>query len=390
MLLPGRMPFWQSSVADNAAMTRLRYATVALDNAEGRTTWKMLALQTGARGYRNFPGEAPCDVWPQYGGDAVVKIVKAVVETGSNYVFHLMAVARNGFDSEYAARYRGSVNVADILALEQNRRDLSFRDGGTGNLTYLMLFFPCYLNLETTTALEEYVALLNKGLAKGDCAEFMLRYQDAFDRQREWTHSVDGEWVMQRHLRYRDVIVRLGEAYIRNLQSYLSQVWPIESEGMYRVADELNDYLDQADLIGRWEALVGIEFRIHPYEIVLCSAIKNGPSANSLGYERNVFYSGDDMDYMRKFISHEVGTHILFPMLKNLSEGRDPSLSYKAFESLARFYNSLVLQTSDLYPMGPFYDADTFFRIYESIYRSRPTISPAELAIEGLSRYSQR
>ena len=183
-------------------------------------------------------------------------------------------------DGDYAARYSGSVDVADIAALEQNRRDLSFRDGAP----------------ETSLA---------------------------------------------------------------------------------------------ADLIGRWEALVGVEFKYDLYEIVLCSAIKNGPSANSLGYERSVFYSGDDMDYLRKFISHEVGTHILFPMLKNLSEGRDPSLSYKAFESLARFYNSLILQTSDLYPMGPSYDVDTFFRIYESIYKSRPTISPAELAIEGLSRYSQ-
>ena len=317
-----------------------------------------------------------------------MKTVKAVIEVGPNFIFHLMAVARNGFDSDYAVRYRDTINAADLAVLEEHRHDLVFRDGGSGTLAFLMIFFPAYLNLETSSALGEYFDLLNIGLTKGDCHEFMSRYRAAFARQREWTHSVGGEWILQKHLPYKDAITRLGEAYIRNLESYQSHAWPIESDGMRRVATEINSYLDQADLIGRWESLVGIEFRHSVYQIVLCSAIKNGPSANSLGYERNVFYSGDDPDYMRKFISHEVGTHILFPVLRDLSDGRDPSLAYKAFENLARYYNSLVLRTPELYPMSPYYDAGTFFGILEGIHRSRPGISPLELALEGMAEYA--
>jgi len=317
-----------------------------------------------------------------------MKTVEAVVEVGPNYIFHLMAVARNGFDSDYTARYRDTVDAADLSALEEHRRDLVFRDGGSGNLAFLMIFFPAYLNLDTSTALAEYFDLLSSGLAESDCGEFMFRYRDAFTRQAEWTHSVGGEWVLQKHRPYKEAIARLGEAYVRNLEAYLREVWPLESDKMRVVATELNSYLDQADLIGRWESLVGVEFKYSRYQIVLCSAIKNGPSANSLGYERNVFYSGDDLDYMRKFISHEVGTHILFPLLKGVSHGRDPSLAYKTYENLARYYNSLILRSTDLYPMSPFYDADTFFGIFESIHRSRPGISPLELALEGMERYS--
>ncbi len=317
-----------------------------------------------------------------------MKTVKAVVEVGPNYIFHLMAVARNGFDSDYAVRYRDTINAADLAALGEHRRDLVFRDSGSGNLAFLMIFFPAYLNLETSSALGEYFDLLNIGLAEGDCREFMSRYRDAFARQREWTHTVDGEWVLQKHLPYKDAITRLGEAYVRNFEPYRSHAWPIESERMRMLAVEINRYLDQADLVGRWESLVGIEFKSHLYQIVLCSAIKNGPSANSLGYERNVFYSGDDPNYMRKFISHEVGTHILFPAFRDLSHGRDPSLAYKAYENLARYYNSLVLRSTELYPMSPFYDADTFFGIFESIHRCRPQISPVELALEGMAEYA--
>lgn len=319
----------------------------------------------------------------------MLKRVRAVVEAGPNYIFHLMAVARNGFDSDYADKYRDSVNPADILVLEEQRRELSFRDGGSGNLTYLLIFFPAYLNLDTRASLEEYFALLNSGLESGDCSGFYARYEDAFDRQRDWTHSVGPEWLLRTHREYNDAIRRLGEVYTANFTPYMTRVWPVESKDMQAVASQLNPYLEDVDLIGRWERLLGIEFKVHPYEIVLCSAIKNGPSANSLGYERNVFYSGDDMDYIKKFISHEVGTYILFPVLRDLPSERDPSLAYKAFESLARFYNSLALGTKDLYPMGTYYDADRFFSIYEDIHRTCPGMSPKEMILEGMARYRQ-
>ncbi|NLA59737.1 MAG: hypothetical protein GX863_01350 [Firmicutes bacterium] len=67
--------------------------------------------------------------------------------------------------------------------------------------------------------------------------------------------------------------------------------------------------------------------------------------------------------------------------------GSNPSLAYRAYENLARFYNSLVLGTRDLCPMGAFYDADRFFTIHEDIYRERPEMSPKEMLLEGMARY---
>ena len=37
--------------------------------------------------------------------------------------------------------------------------------------------------------------------------------------------------------------------------------------------------------------------------------------------------------------------------------------------------------------MGPFYDADRFFSIYEDIYKERPEITPKEMLLEGMARY---
>lgn len=320
-----------------------------------------------------------------------LKKVTAVVEKGPNYIFHLMAVARNGFDSEYGTVYRGSVVQADRECLEEHRSLLSFRDGRSGSLVYLLIFFPAYLSLDIRPALEEYFALLCQGLETGNCNPFLQRYRAAVDRQREWTHSIDAEWLLKEHRPHRSAIARLGKAYIRNFDAYLSDVWPLEAGAMEQTASELNSYLDRADLIGRWEQLLGIEFRIHPYEIVLCSAIRNGPNANSLGYERNVFYAGpgQDLDFVRKFISHEVGTHILFPVIKAMyNPDADPALLYRAFENAARFYNSLILGSSELYPLGPYYDAERFFEIYREIHESEPCIDPQELILKGMARYT--
>lgn len=68
------------------------------------------------------------------------KRVKAVIEKGINYIFHLQAIARLNFDSKYADRYEGSVKRSDIDYLRQIAPLLRFGDCGAGNLVYLLTF----------------------------------------------------------------------------------------------------------------------------------------------------------------------------------------------------------------------------------------------------------
>ena len=317
------------------------------------------------------------------------KRLVAVAEKGPNYLFHLMAVARAGFDSEYADRYREAVAPADLSFLEASRGRLSFQDGRTGDLANLAILLPAYLSLESGEALREYFGLLDRALG-GHAGPFLERYGTHLARLDDWVLRVDGPWLSSQAAA-REVLRTMGAVYARNFPGYEAEVWPRERAAIEPVAARFNAHFAGSDVIGRWERLTGRTFKTDTYEIVLVSAIENGPNANSLGYERNVFWSGLDFGYMTQFASHETGTHLLIDMVKELMgspPGVDFDIVYRAYENLARFYNTLVLGASDIYEMPERYHGKEFDRVYRSLYAENSNRSPEEMLRLGIAEFS--
>ena len=75
------------------------------------------------------------------------KEVICVVERFANYVFHLLAVAKIGYDSEYADMYRDTIIHEDFEYLEKQRSRLQWGRGKVGVLTPIFMFIPVYINL---------------------------------------------------------------------------------------------------------------------------------------------------------------------------------------------------------------------------------------------------
>jgi len=325
------------------------------------------------------------------------KRIQAVVEKGPNYIFHLMAVSRAGFVSPYAETYRFSVEPEDLKLLESWRERLVTADGHSADLAPAGVFLPAFLGLRSAAGFAEYSRLLAQALS-GRPEPFLSRYSAALARTADWIETVNRDWLAA-HIGRRDDLRRLGDIYERNLPAYESSVWPLERPGMEEVAARLNAHFGTGpgqDTIARWEGLTGLTFKARVYRILLVRAIENGPNANSLGYDRNVFFSGSDPEWMIRFISHETGAHLLIEVFKAaLAEagwggsGRDYDLSYRAFENLVRFYNTLILGTADIYPMPPHYEGDRFYQIYRGIHEREPGLSAGELLERGLERYAR-
>ena len=167
-------------------------------------------------------------------------------------------------------------------------------------------------------------------------------------------------------------IEELKEVYIGNFTTYKNQIWPYELSQMEEKSDELSKKLKRLDLIKKWEQITGSDFKAESYEIILVSAIEGGPNANSLGYSRNVFYSGSENGFILDFISHEVGTHILsdalFEFLKSSSiESEKMAEFYSAYECLSQFLNSLVLNRKLSYDLKQF-NSKHYISVYKKLY----------------------
>jgi hypothetical protein len=318
------------------------------------------------------------------------KDVVCVVERFANYVFHLLAVAKISYNSEYADMYRDTIIHEDLEYLEKQRSRLQWGRGKGGVLTPIFMFIPVYINLYTEDELAEYFSFIDQGIEIQDSEPTLRRYGDYFERLKLWFMPEDFENNLYKPLiEHREVIRQLGEIYKRNYPEYIKNVWPKERRKVEGVAQKLNFRLKEEDLITKWEKLTGMEFKFPRYEIVLVSAAKNGPSANSLGYERNLFYADPRVELMVKFISHEVGTHILCDLFKKAqSRGIDYMIIYKAHECLNMFYNKMF------YPEMEYnwshYDEETFLPIYKQIYDENSGITASELFNRGLGTYLER
>ncbi|HHW17863.1 MAG TPA: hypothetical protein GXX30_03045 [Firmicutes bacterium] len=84
-----------------------------------------------------------------------MKHLLTVLEISANYVFHLAALARAGFESDYADTYRDMVSPNDLATLVRYRDRLGFGSGHAGDLAGILIFEPGYLNLDSKGALKE-------------------------------------------------------------------------------------------------------------------------------------------------------------------------------------------------------------------------------------------
>lgn len=304
--------------------------------------------------------------------------VVCLVEPFSNYVFHLMAVANIAYDSQYAEKHADSIFPEDLAILRNKRGLLKWGDGETGSLTFMFVFVPVYLNLESEAELKTYFSLLENGIRTQDARPWFQEYGKRLENLKEWLTPPD--FFSTPFARYKDLlepVSKLSAVYIRNYGPYLEQVWPGEKQRLETAAAALNPVLKQRNLVATWQKLTGQEFKFPRYEILLVSAAENGPSANSVGYERNVFFAGDDLDYLEKFISHEVGTHILFDLFREFMDaGHDFGILYRAYECLAMHFNTMI------YPDKKYawnYGEDFFLELYAKLSNNNPGYCSREL-----------
>lgn len=316
------------------------------------------------------------------------KDVEAVVAEFPNYIFHLLTLGKIvPEDFEYLSFYEGSISEKDQIYLNEHRGLLGWGDGTVGPLTAFFMFIPGYIDFQSQTEFDEYFDLLCRALRDRDFDIFIHKYDAYFSKMELMFGPRDIQADLQGLARYADVVFKLGDIYKRNFQAYHLNVWPKEKEKLEKTANSLNHELQKYDFINHWEQLTRLKFKTDQYQIVLISANKNGPNANSLGYDRNAFYYNLDPPMLLQFISHEVGTHLLIDdfrlvMQMNRFEYRDV---YKAFENMAEFYNvKCIFKGKPLYG----YDIEKYDRIYAALFNSNRNLSPKELMIKGLEIYT--
>lgn len=320
----------------------------------------------------------------------IEKPIKITTSFAPNYLWHLMAAAQISYSSEYATRYKHTIDPADLAFLKEHAPFLAFGEGNSGPFTWLLIFLPSYLDLTDKDEFEEYFSLVIKGLNTFDFTDLQQRYTQA-NWKDPFIEISSGIFYLPQeyHERVREItplFKKFVQVILNNINNYQNQVWDQAQKSMQHNKDTLSRYFAANDIVKRWEDAMHKPFEADYYEIILCYACQYGPNANSLSYDKNVFYYDYSLDHTIEFISHETGIRILFQQYLKLYEEDlyDPGELYAAYESLLMWYNKKVLNNQQLsYRLMQFRD-EHFHQIYDSYYT--PEASPLFLLETALQK----
>ena len=307
---------------------------------------------------------------------------------GPNFIWHMLAVARISYDSNYANKYQSSVYPHDLAFLKYNGWLLWIDTGEPSPLANSFVFLPAWLKLETRGEFREYFNIVRRVLISGDTNPIIKRYSEADWSDPIMKHVRQGiDFPDDADQNFHDLFRRTAEIFMNSVNLYREQVWPEAKKSMAQRLQELSDFVARNDLIAKWEQFLGITFKARIYEFVLCFANKGGPDANSIGYSSNLFYYDKPLEQTCQLLSHEIGTHLLMETLFELisTEQYDRQHLYAAFECLSKFYNRIILGTDDLvYPLTNM-NEEHIVPFYEKVYSSG--MSHHDLLIQAVEAF---
>lgn len=232
----------------------------------------------------------------------------------ANYVFHMLSVARCGYDNEYGAAYRGAYPSCDLDAIKR-REELLTVCGGA-----------------------HFGALFGLMVSQAACGRLPANeyYKGLIRVSREINDGNIPSYVDGSVLPHNDTIIELSEIMVRHYDRYVADIWRSENEKLDNYIAELSGLFDSARFTEKAEKLVGCGLDGR-FTAILVSSIAGGAEAIDISDSQDVFGIDRSPADAFWFIGHE---YIIF-LLKKALAGLDAFRDFKTWgltEGLAEYY----------------------------------------------------
>lgn len=277
------------------------------------------------------------------------KEVVCVVERLPNYITHLTAVAGLPWRTPYADTYGHTVDVESHQVLQLHAPMLQWGHGVTGDLAPFFVLLPAYLPLSDEFDLFEYMRAVDTAMGSQSYDSIGQLYPRAQARLSWWLFDFEGFFYSRAQIyeTYLRAVRQLVHVFEHNYQKWDEEVWHHVELDLDLTAEELNADLWSLDLLDTWERLTGQRFRGDRYEVVL-SVAPAGTGITSLGYHRSLLATDMDRERMLGLIVHEVGTHLLVDLFREMSDrdfsqGEGDWTTYAAYAGLTAHYTRQIL-----------------------------------------------
>lgn len=239
--------------------------------------------------------------------------LRFIANPDTNYVFHMLSVARVGYDNAYGARFRNDYPTEDLAVLK-SYEDLLTVCGGEhcGALYYMMVTLPA-------------------------CAEQSAKdyYTDLLDE------AINGPVPPEAEV-YRPIVADICRVMIRHYDDYIDRIWPGQEADIRRYIPQVEARFASSDFTARAVELVGCGLPGETFTATMVTSVENGAEAIDISKQLDVFGIVRNPVDAFYFIGHEFIIYLLKNALKDEN-------AFRAFETwpitegMAEYYLKRIL-----------------------------------------------
>ena len=239
--------------------------------------------------------------------------LRFIANPDTNYVFHMLSVARVGYDNAYGARFHNDYPEEDLAVLKSYEDLLTVRGGEhCGALYYMMVTLPA-------------------------CAEQSAKeyYTDLLDE------AINGPVPPEAEV-YRPIVADICRVMIRHYDDYVARIWPGQEADIRRYIPQVEARFASSDFTARAVELVGCGLPGETFTATMVTSVENGAEAIDISKQLDVFGIVRNPVDAFYFIGHEFIIYLLKNALKDEN-------AFRAFETwpitegLAEYYLKRIL-----------------------------------------------
>jgi len=304
--------------------------------------------------------------------------IKTKISRETNYIYHMLSVAKCGYDNEYGNKYLLKHSPEDLKILKDNERFITVKGGEhCGELYHWLVSVPASLDTEATL----YYNSLGHLFRTGNIEENIKLYKSVHKlflpaNDHNFKNIV---YDFYKHYAKFDIIVPICEVMIRNYSIYSNEIWEETKKRLLPYAKDIEYIFNTNGLSKQLEALTNEELKTQ-FIATFCNSLDGGAEAIDISANQDVFGIGRNYEWAEKFISHEFIIYLLKQSLKNTTAFQD--LKYWIYtEGLAEFYLSLAGKG------GGFKECQDVIDFYKDTYKNDNSLTASELYKKAIKKF---
>ena len=239
--------------------------------------------------------------------------LRFIANPDTNYVYHMMSVARVGYDNAYGARFRQDYPPEDLAVLKQYEDMLTVRGGEhCGVLYHMMVTLPARAEQSVK---DYYAPLLDQ--------------------------AINGPVPLEAEV-YRPIVADICRVMLRHYEDYIARIWPAQEAEIRRYIPLVEAQFSSSDFTARAVELVGCDLPSGSFTATMVTSVENGAEAIDISNELDVFGIVRNPVDAFYFIGHE---YIIY-LLKNALKDEDAFQSFATWpvtEGMAEYYLKCIL-----------------------------------------------